>query len=92
MPLNATDRLNLLLGKGFFPEPLPPCFTTKSLSAVVAAGALGGTKTANTGKNAGFACEPFAVPKLSHSRRTFSIPNPLPHSSCHTHRGKMARH
>lgn len=78
------DRTKRLLGNGYFPSQLPPCFTTKDLAdnhAALYTGWLalqsGPKKGAKVPRAPGSKAELFSVARAGHTRRSLSLPNPV---------------
>src|SRR5258707_12571275 len=75
--MHGNARLRLLLEKGYFPEPLPPPFSTQDYARAAPVLVAGLLPPQNILKS-GFGVEQFAIPKGKHSRRILGIPNPFP--------------
>lgn len=82
MPLTSTSPLTLerLLGAGYFPEVLPPCFNSELFGALFAPGKtvpteFDGDPTKRVPKES--KCVRYNQAKVGGLRRQFSIPNPV---------------
>lgn len=72
--MSKNERLGSLLGRGYFPEELPPPFTTRSFSKYRAAI---GKAWVTAGAYPKSIPEAYSIPRIKVARRELSIVNPI---------------
>lgn len=82
MQLHPTirKRLALLVSKGYFPEELPPCFTTSNLYTIINDTGFSIERYAHLttgGKETSCKILPYSIPKVKSHRRILGIPGPF---------------
>ncbi|HTI60104.1 RNA-directed DNA polymerase [Mucilaginibacter sp.] len=81
MTASEKGRYGILVGKGYFPEELPPCFTSEDLEAIVKKANFNiGNYSRNPDDKELLKFSkliPFSIPHLRGYRRMLSIPGPF---------------
>ncbi|MCA2825969.1 MULTISPECIES: RNA-directed DNA polymerase [Bacteria] len=72
--MSKSERLKALLAKGYFPDELPPAFTTVDFARYRSSI---GTAWARIGRAPNTTPERFSIPKITDWRREISIVNPI---------------
>lgn len=81
--MTGTDRLQygILVGKGYFPEELPPCFTTEDLQVIVGTPGFNTERYINDREDRRFLQSSktihFSIPQIKGYRRILGLPGPF---------------
>jgi len=75
--MSKSERLKALLGTGFFPEELPPAFTTADLAKYRRAIDVAWNSIPNYPQYPKTSPERFSIPKVTDWRRELAIVNPI---------------